>query len=92
VVQRKDFEQDKKFYGESLGLKKTFEMVPCMIFFSGAFRTAKNRAEALKLEGAQRDALRCNMQCAVKSEFSGAAAERFFGGNARDVRIIVLLG
>src|SRR6202142_1475867 len=52
----------------------------------------KNRARGLQLEWAEGDALRSNMQCAVEGEFRGAAAERFFGGNACNVGIIVLLG
>ena len=63
-----------------------------MTFFSRIFRSAKNRVRRLQVEGAERDALRSNVQCAVEGEFSGAAAEGFFGANTRNIRRVVLFG
>jgi len=42
--------------------------------------------------GAEGDALGSDVQCAAEGEFTGAAAECFFGANARDVRRIILFG
>ena len=47
--------------------------------------------EALKFERLQRLFLRSDQQFALKRAFGGAAIEGFFGGKAREIRIIVLL-
>ena len=46
----------------------------------------------LKLEGAEGGALRGDVQRAAEREIGGAAVESFFGGDARDVRRVVLFG
>ena len=58
----------------------------------GAVSEPENRVRRLQVEGAEGDALRGDVQCAAEGEFTGAAAEGFFGANARDVRRVVLLG
>src|ERR1700676_419102 len=46
----------------------------------------------LQIECAMRGILRGNNQLAQKRGRAGAPAQRFFGGNACDVRIVVILG
>ena len=59
---------------------------------SRIFRSVKNRVRRLQIEGAEGDALRGDVQRAVESEFSRAAAEGFFSANTRNIRRVVLLG
>jgi hypothetical protein len=58
----------------------------------GGVSKAKKRVSRLQVEGAEGDALRGNVQCAAEGEFTGAAAECFFGANAGNVGRVVLLG
>lgn len=53
---------------------------------------AQVRNFRLEIEGAEGCALRGDVQRAAESEFAGAAAEGFFGGNASEVGSVVLLG
>jgi len=48
--------------------------------------------EALQLEGAEGGSLRGDVQRAAEGEFRRAAAQRFFGRNARHIGIVILLG
>lgn len=52
---------------------------------------ANNVGRRLHLEGAERGALRGNVQRAVKRKFELAAAEGFLGAKAGKIGIVVLL-
>ena len=69
--------------------------------FLAAWHSANNRArrwkralemQRLEVEGAERNVLRSDVQGAAEGEFARAAVQRFFGGDAREIGRVVLLG
>jgi hypothetical protein len=48
--------------------------------------------QRLEIEGAERNALRSDVQGAAKGEFTRAAAEGFFGADTSEIGSVVLLG